>query len=363
MEAVTLETAAAVAAAGAGSFVASRGGVLAERLAERGSVLERMPVHAKNPASLAANALRLAEVIRRREISLVHVRSRAPAFSGLMAGRMTRTPVVATYHGIYSARSPIKRWYNGVMTRGAATIANSQFTRRHILTQHPVDARRVFVIPEGVDTSVFDPAAVTPERIAAVRASWGIGPEELRPIVLLAARLTGWKGQRLAIDAFADPRCGTALLVLAGRPQSTDYARSLSAAARAAGIAERVRFAGPAADMPAACLAADVVIAPSTEPESFGRSVAEACAMERLVLASPLGATGETLDAGTTGWLVAAGDVAAWSAAIAAALALDPAARRRIGEAARARVLAHYSLEAMCAATFDLYRRVLEERL
>jgi glycosyltransferase involved in cell wall biosynthesis len=361
VEAVTVEIAAAVAQAGARSFVASRGGVLAERLAAAGAILLPMPVHARSPASILANAARLAHVIRRRQISLVHVRSRAPAFSALIAGRIAKVPVVATYHGIYSARSAAKRWYNGVMTRGVVTIANSQFTRSHILAEHGVDERRVVVIPEGVDTGVFDPAAVSDQRVGAVRAAWGLGPDERRPVVLLAARLTGWKGQRLAIEAFSTLASTNAILVLSGRAQTAEAPIALARLAREAGVGERVRIVGATDDMPAAYLAADVVIAPSTEPESFGRSVAEACAMERLVLASPLGAVAETLGDGAVGWLVEAGDRAAWSGALACALAFGAEARGAIGRRARARIEACYSLQAMRGATFDLYRRIVED--
>ncbi len=360
VEAATVDMAAAVASAGAGSFVASRGGALAPRLAEAGATLIPMPVQSRNPATILANAARLARVVVGHRISLVHVRSRAPAFSAMLAGRMAKVPVVATYHGIYSARSPLKRWYNGVMTRGAATIANSRFTRRHILEQHAVADDRVVVIPEGVDTRVFDPAGVSADRVAAVRAAWGLAPDDRRPVILQAARLTGWKGQEVAVRAFAGLGAMDALLVLSGRPQSPAFAQSLAAAAREAGAAERVLIVGPTPDMPAAYLAADLVIAPSIEPESFGRSVAEACAMERLVLASPLGAVGETLGDGATGWLVTAGDVAAWSGAIARGLALSPDERRSLGRSARKRIEAHYSLQAMGEATFALYRRLVE---
>jgi glycosyltransferase involved in cell wall biosynthesis len=362
VESVTLEVAAATAATGARSLVASRGGALAGRLADVGARLVTLPVDSKSPATILANGVRLARIVRQSGVSLVHVRSRAPAFSALIAGRLTGAPVIATYHGIYSARSGLKRWYNGVMTRGVATIANSQFTRRHILSQHGVDERRVVVIPEGVDTRVFDPAAVSGDRLSAVRAAWGLGPLDRRPVILLAARLTAWKGQRVAIDALASLAASDAVLILSGETQSRAYAEALAAAARAAGLAERVRLVGPTADMPAAYLAADLVLAPSIEAESFGRSVAEACAMERLVIASRLGAVTETLADGATGWLVAAGDVAAWSSAIGAGLALGAEERRAIGRAARARVLAAYSLTVMCAATFDLYRRLTEDR-
>lgn len=362
VESVTLEVAAATAAAGARSLVASRGGALARRLADVGASLVTLPVDSKSPATILANGARLARIVRRSGVTLVHVRSRAPAFSALIAGRLTGVPVIATYHGIYSARSGLKRWYNGVMTRGVVTIANSQFTRRHILSQHEVDERRVVVIPEGVDTRVFDPEAVSADRLAAVRAAWGLGPLDRRPVILLAARLTAWKGQRMAIEALASLASSDAVLILSGEAQSRAYADALAAAVQAAGLAERVRLVGQTADMPAAYLAADLVVAPSSEAESFGRSVAEACAMERLVIASRLGAVPETLAGGAAGWLVAAGDVAAWSGAMSAGLALGMEERRAIGQAARARVVASYSLTVMCAATFDLYRRLMEDR-
>jgi glycosyltransferase involved in cell wall biosynthesis len=363
VERVTLDTALAVSRAGGRCLVASRGGRLEGELKAAGGEVFRLPVHAKNPLVMAANAWRLARLIRLQRVSLVHVRSRAPAFSALWAGRLAGTPVVATYHGVYQARTAAKRWYNAVMTRGDLTIANSLFTRAHVMAEHGLAAERIAVAPEGIDTRVFDPARVSPARIAAVRAGWGLGAADNRPILLLAARLTGWKGQGVMIQALsrlagaADP-----LLILAGKAEKPGEAEALRAAAARAGVAGRVRLVGAADDMPAAYLAADLVVAPSVRPESFGRSVAEAGAMARPVLASPLGGPEETVIHGETGWLVAAGDPLAWARGVDLALATPLETRRRMGAAARRRVERDYSLDAMAAATFAIYRRVLESR-
>ena len=169
VEGATLDMAAAVARTGARSLVASRGGALEGALAEAGGRLERLPVHARDPARLVANAARLAALIRRERVSLVHVRSRAPAFSAWLATRMAKVPLVTTYHGVYSARSDLKRWYNAIMTRGDVVIANSQFTRRHILSEHDTAPGRIVVIPEGIDTERFDPARVSPPRCVLPR--------------------------------------------------------------------------------------------------------------------------------------------------------------------------------------------------
>ena len=363
VERLTIDVARAVAAAGARSLVASHGGRLEAMLASGGGELIRLPVQSKNPLVIAANAVRLARLIRRERVSLVHVRSRAPAFSALMAARATGVPLVATYHGIYGAKSVLKRWYNAVMTRGDLVIANSAFTRDHVLAQHPAVAGKLVVIHEGVDTDLFDPAAVSADRLAAVRAAWGLAPDDHRRVLLLAARLTGWKGQDMIVRAMRRMagREGV-VLILAGRVESLGYARQIQIAAAAAGVVDQVRLVGAVDDMPAAYGLADLVLAPSTSPESFGRGVAEAGAMRRPVLASDLGGPAETVIDGKTGWLAPPGDVDAWTRALDAALSVTPQTLAVMGRAARARIEASYSLKAMCAATFAAYGRLVERR-
>lgn len=363
VEQLTLDVAAAVAAAHLRSLVASRGGRLESVLERSGAELVRMPVHSRNPFTMAANAARLAGLIRRRNVSLIHVRSRAPAFSALSAARATGVPLVTTYHGIYGASSSLKRWYNAIMTRGDLVIANSRFTAAHVIAEHHIDLQKVAIVPEGIDTARFNPAAVAKPRLAALRAAWAIAPGDPRTIILLPARLTWWKGHAFFIEALAGVMAREeVLLILAGGATQSDYALSIEAAAAVAGMSDQVRMVGPCDDMPAAYALADLVVAPSILPESFGRTVVEAGAMRRPVIASDLGGPAETVVHGVTGWLATPGDVEAWRAALATALAADQDARRKMGAAARTRVLRLYSLAAMCKATFDVYRRVLGGR-
>lgn len=361
VERVTLETARAVVSAGGRSLVASAGGRLESLLVAEGSELVRLPADRRDPLSLALNAGRLARVMRERSVSVAHVRSRAPAFSALAAARRTGTPILATYHGVYSANGRLKRWYNSVMTRGDLTIANSNFTRDHILAEHRVDPGRVLVIPEGIDTETFDPARVDPAAADLFRDRWGGASGG--PILLLAARLTGWKGHGVMIDALArlddHPR---ARLILAGAERNPGDAARLLARAAELGLSDRVLWVGALTDMAHAYAAADVVVAPSILAESFGRSVVEAMAMARPVIASPLGGPAETVVDGETGWLAAAGDPAAWAAKLRHVVCLDAARRAAIGEAARTRVVTHYALTTMMTETFAVYRRLAAAR-
>ncbi len=360
VERTTLDMAEAVARAGGRALVASRGGRLEGELLERGGELVRLPLHKRDPLSLLANARRLEALVRAEGVSLVHARSRAPAWSALLAARRTRTPFVTTYAGVHRARSGAKRLYNSVMARGDLVIANSAFTREHLLAAHGTDPVRVVAIPRGVDLAAFDPAAVSPERVAAARLAFGLAPGDGRPVVLLAGRLTRWKGQALMVEALA--ACGAdAVLVLAGDEAGhAGYRAELEALAARLGVAERVRLAGHFADMPAAYLAADLACAPSLEPEAFGRTAVEPQAMGRPVLAADHGAVRETVEEGVTGWRTAPGDPAAWSAALGRALAVPREVRARMGAAGRARVLDLYALERMTEATLAVYARLLE---
>jgi len=362
-EQTTLDVAAAVRAAGGRALVASMGGRMEPQLLASGAELVRMTVHSKNPFVILGNALRLAGLIRRRKVSLLHVRSRAPAFSAVLAARLTGVPLIATYHGVYNAKSPFKRWYNGVMTRGEVVIANSEFTRRHVLAQHQVDPDKVVAIPRGVDIARFDRAAVSEERKAALAAAWRVDPDDRRVKVLLAGRLTRWKGQALAIAAAAELKArGVAdfLLILAGDAQGrSGYLAELEHAIGAHGLEDKVRIVGHCADMPAAYALADLAIAPSLDPEAYGRTAVEPQAMGVPVIAADHGATRETVVPGQTGWLVEPGDAAAWADALQAAIALGAEGRARMGAAAAERARRLYSVEAMCAATLAVYARVL----
>jgi glycosyltransferase involved in cell wall biosynthesis len=367
VEQTTLDVATAVVKAGGRALVASAGGRLELGLTDRGGEAVHMPLDRKNPLIMIANARRLKALIARERVSLVHVRSRAPAFSALWAARRAGVPVVTTYHGVYNARSALKRWYNGVMTRGDLTIANSDFTREHVLAEHGVDPQRVIAIPRGVDLQRFDPATVAPERVAAIRAAWGIDGGERRLVLLLAGRLTRWKGQALLIEAMARRSAETGrddiLLVLAGDDQGrSDYTDELRRMIAQAGLEGAVRLVGHVHDMPAAYLAAAAAATPSLDPEAFGRTAVEPQAMGRVVLAADHGAVRETVVDGETGWRVRPRDAAAWAAALAALVETGPQRRAAMGEAARERVQALYRVDLMTERTLDVYRRVLAER-
>lgn len=365
-EQTTIDVAQAVIAAGGKALVASRGGRMTTRLVADGGRLAQMPVQSKNPLVMLGNAARLIDLIRTENVSLIHARSRAPAFSALWAAHATGVPFVATYHGVYNAHNGLKRWYNAVMTRGDLVIANSDYTRDHVLAEHHLDPQRIVTIPRGVDLSRFDPRKVPAGRIEALRAAWGLPADQSKLVFLLGGRLTRIKGHLTIVAAAARMRAGGRddfVVVFAGDDQGrTEFREEILKAIADAGLNDIVKVVGHCDDMPAAFRLADVALLPTLKPESFGRAAVEPQVMERPVIVSDHGGARETVVEGETGWRVPPGDVDAWARAMTGAIAAGGARRRDMGQTAASRARRLYSVDAMCDATLGVYARVLEGR-
>ncbi len=353
-ERTTVEIALALVRAGYRAIVASEGGPMVREVERAGATHVTLPLTSKNPFVIRRNADLLAKAARETGTRLMHVRSRAPAWSVRRAARLVGVPWVSTFHGIYEHKSFLKRRYNSVMLAADMVIANSAFTAKHIHDVYGVGANRVSTIPRGIDLDRFDPDRVSAERVIALAQSWRL-PDGV-PVALLPARMVEGKGQATFVEALSlIPRGEVIGLILAPAGGSPRFRQRLLALAEARGLGGYLRLIDGCRDMAAAYMLADVVVSPSIYPESFGRVVAEAQAMGRPVIASDNGAAGEILRAGETGWLTPPGDARALAAVIQSAVRLDPETRAAVAQAAHAHIAAHFDLETMCARTLHLY--------
>jgi glycosyltransferase involved in cell wall biosynthesis len=358
----TVEIAGALARSGFSPLVVSEGGRMVKDLEFAGGEWIRMRVNTRSPLALARNARRLVELIRVRSIKLVHARSRAPAWSALWATRRTGVPFVTTWHGAYSANSALKRYYNSVMLRGDAVIANSQWTAEHICSTYSVAPKRLVIVRRGVDLDAFDPMGVSAERAGRLRAGWGAAEEDI--VILCPGRMSRRKGQEVLVEAAARLACeGDAprfRVVLAGDAQlGNGFSAEVGRAVERHGLGHCVVFAGHIRDMPAAYDASDIVVSASTEPEAFGRVAAEAAAMERPVVATDHGGARETVLHGVSGLLVPPGDAGALASALRELMKAGHSGRAAMGAQGRSHVLAHFTLARMEAETVALYRELL----
>jgi glycosyltransferase involved in cell wall biosynthesis len=357
----TVEIAGAIIAAGGRAIVASEGGLLVHDLTRVNAEHVTLPVASKNPVVMYRNVQRIIDLIRKEHVDVVHVRSRAPAWSAYFACQRTRVPLVTTFHGTYSIGNWIKRKYNSVMTFGERVIAISTFIGGHVRRHYGVPVDKIRVIHRGVDLERFDPEKVSAERVIKLATEWRL-PDGV-PIIMLPGRLTRWKGQLVLIDAIAkmgrkDIRC-----MMVGSDQGReDYRRELESRIVQHGLEEVIRIVDHCDDMPAAYKLTDLVISASTDPEAFGRIVCEAQAMGRPVIATDHGGARETVILDVTGWLTPPGDSDALAEAIEKALSLDNAARNKLAVTAIEHVRKNFSKTQMCDKTLDVYNEVLSGR-
>lgn len=352
VERTVIETVEALRAAGHGAHVLSAGGRLIPDLEALGGVHHMGQIGSKNILSVPWRIAGVRRLIAEYNIDIVHARSRAPAWPTMYAAQAEKIPFVTTYHGIYNASSALKRYYNSVMAKGDAVIANSKYTENHVLREHGINPDSITVIPRGVDMALFDPSRFHAVNVKARREAWGIPTDSI--LILLPGRLTRWKGQTIALDALVNLDQNFHLVLLGDAQGRDDYVAELQAHASRLGVTDRVHMPGHDEDIATAYLAADIVICPSTDPEAFGRTAAEAQAMGRPVIASDHGGAVEVVEHGVAGWRVPPGDAIALSNAIEHIDDL-PGVKN-----ARARIAEKFSKTALQSALLDVYRSVLK---
>ena len=363
-ERTTVDMAGAIEREGFRSLVVSEGGRMVKELEAVGAEWIPLCVSPKSLVLIIVNAFRLKRIIKNENVKLVHARSRAPAWSALLAARMAHVPFVTTYHGIYKASNALKRWYNSVMVRGDAVIANSEWTAAHIAKEYSRPIKRLTVIPRGVNLETLNPDNVAPARVRGLRSQWNAKDGDT--VILLPGRLTRWKGQIVLIEALSQlksqGRLGNLVAVFAGDAQGRGaYVTKLRKTIKTWGLDDVASIPGHVSDMAAAYLAADIVVSASTDPEAFGRVPAEAGVMGKPVIATDHGGARETVLPEISGLLIPPGDATLLAEALEKMIEMGPERRAEMGMEGQSHVHAHYTLDRMCADTIALYRTLLPQ--
>lgn len=353
--------------AGHQAIVVSRGN--REGFSERNHAGKRLPVDvaSRNPFVMLANVVRLARIVRREGCDVIHAHGRAAAWSAFLAARLTRRPLVTTWYKGFREQNRLKHLYNGIMAAGDRVIAVSEQIAELIAERYKSSAGRIRVLPACVDLTRFDPGAVSPERVCAMRRAWGLDSETR--VLLVAGRMLRRKGHHVVIQAARRLKglgLRNFLCVFASPDAGTRYAGELWDQVLATETADVVRLTGPLEDMPAAYAAATLVVSAAVQPEGIQRVVLEAQAMARPVIVSDLGAGADLVltspavsEDRVTGLRFPAGDAEALAALIVRLLSMPEGERVAMGMRGRAWVLASFDPDAIAAQTLALYREVV----
>ena len=347
------------------SFIVTSGGELIKFIDKEKVKLIRLPVHSKNPLLIFLNAFFLMGIIIFFNISIVHARSRAPAWSCLLATKLTGRKFVTTFHGTYNFNGKLKKFYNSVMARSDLIIAGSNFIFSHIKENYSefLKSRKKFlVIFRGINIDYFDPSTKLDTDEKKLLNRWGINKE--KKIVLVPGRLTSWKGQELLIEAINLVKIELGYeafqVVILGSDQGRDlYKKKLIRLTEQYRLNNQVKFISHCKDMALAYKVSDIVISPSIEPEAFGRVAVEAQSMEKLIIASNIGGSNETIVNDKTGFLFNSGDAKSLSNRIIQAITMDESAIKLIGKEGRKNIIKKFNVEKMCFSTYSEYKRLL----
>lgn len=354
----TIDLAIGLKEKGYGSYVCSSGGVLCDILHEKNIPHITLPVASKNPFVMCRNKKRLKKVILENDIDLVHVRSRAPAWSSYYACQAANTPMVTTFHGCYSAQNKIKKFYNSSMLSGIATIASNEFMKRHIqdtYEQYPP----IHIIPRWINFAEFDLSAIPQEKINAKRAEWGIPENKI--IVLLPGRYTSIKGHTLlvkALSAVSDP--DVYFVAIGNQKNQAQLMNNIKQTADLHSLSDRVKLLDLERDMVTAYLASDLIVNCTTKPETFGRTIVEAMALKKPVLVAKHGALGYMIEDEVNGWLCEPNDAASLAMALKKAIyAIKSGDANQVTEQAYHFAKSNYDFENILQQKIDFYEGIV----
>jgi glycosyltransferase involved in cell wall biosynthesis len=356
-----IDVAAELVRSGSRALVVSHGGARIHELTRVGATHIHMPVHSKNPLTILKNIKRLRKAIREYHVDIVHVRSRAPAWSAYYACKKTAARYMSTCHAPYNINGKAKLFYNSIMTRGERVIAISNHVANYMLQNYKIDKRNIRLIHRGIGLDKFHTNRVTPAQMIKVSKEWRI-PEGAN-IILLPGRITRWKGHHILIDAMSKINNKDVFCVLLGSDQGRkEYSAELETAIEEKKLGGRVRIVDHCSDMPAAYMLSTIVVSASTDPEGFGRIPIEAQAMGRPIIATDHGGAQETVIKNETGWLVTPGDSNALAQAIDEALRLNDNQRSVLATRAMAHIAQHFTREKMVDDTLNVYAELLQEK-
>ena len=347
------------------SYIVTSGGELLKFVDQKKVKLIRLPVHSKNPILMFFNSIILVFIILFYNISIVHARSRAPAWSCLIATKITRRKFVTTFHGTYNFNNLIKKFYNSVMVRSNLIIAGSNFIFSHINSKYSkyLGVKKKFlVIFRGINVDYFTPSTTLKNEENQLLEAWGL--DRNKKIILMPGRLTNWKGQALLIEALnlvnKEFNQQPFYAIILGSDQGRDvYTKKIKRLAEQYRLTKQIKFIEHFKNMPLAYKISDFVVSASIEPEAFGRVAVEAQSMEKPIIASDIGGSNETIINNKTGFLFESGNAESLSKKIIEVLNLDESTLKSIGIEGRKNIIKKFNVEKMCFSTYSEYKKLL----
>lgn len=339
---------------GYGSYILSSGGVLESKLKKGVIAINYTKVKSKNPINIIKTAFFISKIVKDYDIKIIHARSRAQAWSSYVAYLINKrrgVRFVTTFHGLYKMPNFFKKAYNSGMVTGERIIATSEYTKDYILKFYPSKKDKITVINRWVDTKEFNPDTYDSDYIEQIKSEYKISNEK---IVFLPGRMSRLKGHHFLIRSASLLQRTDIVIVLMGE-KGGKIENEIISLASDLGLKTRLIILPYTQKISSLYKMSDIVVCPSVHHESFGRTVIEACAMKKPVIATDLGPFKYTIIDGKTGWLVKVDDTQSMSAIIDKVLSMKKNDLHDVCEAAHRYVNDNFSLEVIMKKKMKFY--------
>ena len=372
-ERTALDMAKAVKNHGWNSIVASKGGLFETEL--KNENIKHINTHIgkfpKRPTRQNENVQKIKKIIQDNNVSLIHAHSHPVAKTALKAARQTKIPIV---FNLFAAKekNKIQTWsFRWSVNQIDATTIPSKWFKNYCENIYGINPKKLAMIYNSFDKNTFDPKNVTEKQKENLLKQWGIKND--KPIALVPARTVRWKGHKCLINAIHILKKENNLkcrFVCVGHDNGdTQYLKELKEQIKRNGLNDDVILAGDCGDMPAAYALSDVVFNPSIEPETFGYVVLEAHAMEKPVVSTALGATGEIMmtedEYGKdkmTGWRIKPNDTKILAETIQNVFDVKPNELNEMGKRGRKFVEDKFDFDKIQEEIITLYDRLINKK-
>lgn len=334
----------------------SSGGKLLKRLEVPHITLS---VNSKNPFVIILNAWKIANIIKEYDINIVHVRSRAPAFSCFIACKLAKVKLVVTFHGVYSHKGVFKKWYNKIMLQGDIVIAVSDFVKEHIAEIYHYPKDKIITIDRWVNTKIFNPKNIDQEVLEQYRQKWNL--DSGKNIFLFPARFSSWKGHEYIIEVMNLIKDLPFKCIFIGDMQNNfKYISKLQDIIKGRSLEDRIFMADSSTYMPTLYSMADYVLVASQRPEAFGRVAIEAQAMEKIVICTAIGAPKFYIKDKENGFLIPRHEVKVAAKILRDIVTMPKKEKQRVAHNAYLYAKENFDSNIKCAQTLELYYKLLQ---
>lgn len=342
------------------SYVLTSSGIKITDIEKNGTRVIIGSVNSKNPMVIIKNIFLIIYYVRKYKINIIHVRSRAPAWSVFFASKILKTKTVSTFHGTYNFNGLLKKFYNSIMLKTDGTIAISKFIYEHIKKNYPIKNDNIKTIVRGIDLNFFNPKTISEYNINAALKKYNLQKDTIK--ILLPGRVTGWKGHLILIDAIYKLLKNKSInlqVLFFGPDQNQGLKKKINKSIYSKNLEHVIKFYGSTNQMNLIYALSDIVISASTDPEAFGRVSIEAQAMGKYIIATDHGGSQETIIKNKTGFLYSPNDSSDLAKKIHTVIEEKKYCSNEISTMAIQHVKNNYEKNYMCEKTVKFYKKII----